>query len=173
MEIWKPVVGYEGHYEVSNLGRVRSVPKVLSPWTNNSEYQYVTLKVAGINDGKKRNRSVHSLVAEAFVENPEGLREVNHKNEIKDDNRSDNLEWATRQYNCNYGERTEKFRETHRRNGKMNKAVIQRTMDGEFIARHRSMKDAAEAIGGTASCISNVIAGRNSHHMNFKWEYDA
>lgn len=109
-EIWKDVNGWEGLYQVSNLGRVRSVPhydwmnrpykgKVLTPVRNGNGY----LRVNMTNGKIRRLSDVHRLVASAFIPNPNGYPEVNHKDEDKDNNHVDNLEWCTEKYNTNYG----------------------------------------------------------------------
>ena len=98
-EIWQPIIGYENEYEVSNLGRIKSLlfnkEKILKTRRNCKGYELVNLRGT--------TYRVHTLVAKAFVENPFGFTEVNHKNEIKYDNRAINLEWCNRKYNCNYG----------------------------------------------------------------------
>lgn len=118
-EIWKDIEGYEGLYQVSNLGRVKSLDRkeyfyrgdtpverirkgcILSP-SSSCGYLHVNL-----HDGKKRKmKLIHRLVAQAFIPNPDILPEVNHKNELKTDNSVSNLEWCTAKYNSNYGTRT-------------------------------------------------------------------
>ena len=109
-EIWKPVVGYEKYYEVSNLGRVRSLDRVMTSTTGkqfvkkgrvlrqtknkSNGYFMLSFRV----EGNTKTFTVHRLVATAFVENPNGLGVVNHKNEVKSDNRPENLEWCTKYY---------------------------------------------------------------------------
>lgn len=114
MEEWRDVVGYEGYYEVSDMGRVRSVgrwvktacgirfkkPHIMKPCVH-PKTGYLTICLA--RDGAKENKTVHKLVALAFVENPHCYPQINHKNEVKSDNRADNLEWTTAKENTNYG----------------------------------------------------------------------
>ncbi len=117
-EIWKDIEGYEGKYQVSSLGRVRRLAytfKRRNRWgvcdnvisagmmslRNVKGYLSVQLR----DETKRKHHQVHRLVAAAFIPNPDGLPEVNHKNEDKTDNRVENLEWCTRKYNTNYGTR--------------------------------------------------------------------
>ena len=108
-EEWKPVDGFED-YEVSNLGNVKSlnyhrtgVEKVLKPGTYRGY-----LRVCLCRNGKHKWLYVHRLVASAFLPNPEGLPEVNHKDEDKTNNIVNNIEWCSRSYNTNYGSRNER-----------------------------------------------------------------
>ena len=113
-EIWRPIEGYEGLYEVSNTGRVRSLDmyvkcgygsyrlrkgKVLSPVIKDNGY----LQVGLYYNGKYKMFLVHRLVAQAFIENFDNLPEVNHLDEDKSNNSVDNLEWCDRSYNLKYG----------------------------------------------------------------------
>lgn len=100
-EIWKQIEGYEGRYLVSSLGNVYSLKrnKLMKPKLN--KYGYYCIRLF---DGeRKHDWTVHRLVASAFISNPENLPVVNHKNEIKQDNRVENLEWCSVKYNSNYG----------------------------------------------------------------------
>ena len=114
-EIWRPVVGYEGLYEVSSYGRVRSLDrydrrnqfrkgKLLKNRDNGNGYLICILSKNGI----VKNKYIHRLVLEAFIPNPDNLSEVNHKDEDKTNNNVDNLEWCDRKYNCNYGSKIER-----------------------------------------------------------------
>lgn len=111
-EIWRPVVGYEGLYEVSNTGLIRSLDrfvgnrnrikgKILSIQIEKGGYCSVALSKYG----KMKRYKIHRLVAQAFIPNPEGLPQVNHKDEDKTNNSVDNLEWCSSKYNINYGSR--------------------------------------------------------------------
>lgn len=123
IEIWKSIPGYEGLYEVSNTGQIRSLDmyvkvgfgayrlqkgKVLSPAKDKYGYLVVSLTY----NGKHKTIKVHRLVAQAFIENPDNLPEVNHKDEDKTNNIVENLEWCNHKYNMNYGTRTIRRRET-------------------------------------------------------------
>ena len=182
-EIWKDIEGYEGIYQVSNLGRVRSldreVPnynaagyvgtkilrgKILKPCKMaNSGYMEVHLK----SNGQGKHGRIHRLVAEAFIPNPDNLPEINHKDEDKTNNRADNLEWCDRQYNINYG--TGKWRRK-----KFNaRPVEQLTTDGKVIARYDNASQAARAVGCDPSTINAVC--RVKPHCNtakgYRWKY--
>lgn len=128
MEEWKNVIGYEGLYEVSNTGQVRSLDryvkysngrihlhkgKVLSSGKDKYGYLAVCLSC----NGKQKIIKIHRLVAEAFIPNPNNLPQVNHKDEVKTNNRVDNLEWCDHKYNVNYGHRTENAINTRVKNG--------------------------------------------------------
>ena len=118
-EVWKDVAGYEGYYKVSNKGNVFSVGRrgadgrkyggtTLKPAHNGRGYFYVAL----YKNGTSERKSVHRIVAEAFIPNPNGFSEVNHKDEIKTNNYVENLEWCTRKYNVNYGTAIERATQT-------------------------------------------------------------
>ena len=185
-EIWKIIPGTYEKYSVSNLGRVRRnehytdvrpdnyhfnwrkhhyKEKVLKPYTNSDGYKVVTLQMSG---GWNMVRRVHTLVAEAFVPNPENKPCVNHKNEIRDDNRADNLEWCTVEYNNRYGTRTEKIRKSS------GKRVAQYDLQGNLIKIWNSISEAMRSFGCNGnSGISRVcrgVAGRKTY-KGFVWKY--
>lgn len=107
MEIWKDVVGYEGLYQISNLGRVKSVRQnKLMSLKRCQGYLRVGLRHRG---KEQRSYFVHRLVAEAFIPNPHNYPQINHKDECRTNNNVENLEWCTAKYNCNYGTHTLKM----------------------------------------------------------------
>ena len=115
MEEWKEIPGYEGLYEVSNMGNVRNVRRntLLRLTKTNKGYIQVGLSKNGILTVLK----VHRLVAQAFLPNPDNLPMINHKDEDKTNNRVENLEWCDHKYNMNYGTRNIRAKETAIKNG--------------------------------------------------------
>lgn len=115
MEEWRAVPGYEGLYEVSNMGNVRNVRRntLLKLSKNNNEY----IRVCLCKNCIRTLLSVHRLVAQAFIPNPNNLPQVNHKDEDKTNNNVDNLEWCTAKYNINYGTARIRAKETNIKNG--------------------------------------------------------
>ena len=110
-EIWKNIEGYEGKYQVSNLGQVKSMigqEKVLHPKKHRNGHLQIGLH----KDKKRKTMYIHRLVAQAFIPNPDNLPGVNHKDENPNNNNVDNLEWCTQKYNCNYGTRVDRIMET-------------------------------------------------------------
>ena len=126
MEKWKSVVGYEGLYEVSNIGRVKNsqTEHVLSPGVSQG-YYYVAL----YKDRERKNKQVHRLVAEAFIENPNNYPLINHKDENRKNNVVENIEWCTYLYNNTYNGLSEKRSERQRGRPAWNKG---KTMSESF-----------------------------------------
>lgn len=149
-EIWKDVKGYEGKYQVSNMGRVKSLlgdtPTILAPQMQNAGYLYVLL----YNNGFPECKLVHRLVCEAFLPNPDNLPQVNHKNEIKTDNRLENLEYCTAAYNSNYGSKPQKMRMAKIRK------IIGIKNETEVIAWD-SMEECCEALQTYHNKISDIL----------------
>ena len=146
-EQWRPVVGYEGLYEVSSYGNVRSIKRdiILKPRDNG-----VYLRVNLYKNGKLKGCSVHRLVAEAFIPNPENLETVNHIDEDKTNNHVYNLEWMTRKENV--------------RHSKCKKVLCIET--GEV---YDSMTEAVENTGIAQSSISTCCNGKLKHAGGFHW----
>ena len=167
-EIWKDIKGWEGAYQVSNLGRVKSLPrwhdaihpyiskeKILKPRTSGAQREY--LAVILHNNGVRKQIKVHRLVAEAFIPNPNGYLEINHKDENKGNNRVDNLEWCTRYYNVNYGSRIQKQSE------KLSIPVYMLNDKHEILMEFKNMDLAAKYVNIDPSNISRGCSmGRRS-----------
>lgn len=115
VEEWRDIPGYEGLYQVSSLGRVKSLHfnkwKIISQRIRGKGYYAVTL----CKNKSQKDFYVHRLVAEAFIPNPNNLPQVNHKSEVKMDNFVDNLEWCDNLYNINFGTRTERSADGHKK----------------------------------------------------------
>jgi len=177
MEEWRDIAGYEGMYQVSNLGRVRSLDRfvecsnsrrfykgrILSAEMDDKGYIRVLLSVAG----KRRSCMVHRLVATAFLDNSENLPEVNHKDENPANNALDNLEWCTKQYNLEYGTGRTRSIQSHK------VSVLQYNMAGELIAEFGGVNEAAIAIGkpNDATAITKCCKGKNKTAHGFIWKY--
>lgn len=109
MEIWKDIAGYEGLYQVSNLGRVKSRNGILHPNTNTYGYKHITLSKNNI----QKTAIIHKLVADAFIPNPSGKPQINHKDGNKENNTANNLEWVTQGENNRHAIKT-KLRKSKR-----------------------------------------------------------
>lgn len=139
-EIWKDIKGYEGLYQISNIGRVKSHPrikgciyhkeKILSPHDNGNGYLCVDL-YGGNNN--RRKYYIHRLVAEMFIQNPNDYPIVNHKDENRKNNIVANLEWCTYKYNLNYGNVRYKMSKAHR--GKPKPLPTIMVVDGKEYTR--------------------------------------
>ena len=163
-EEWKAIPGYEGLYEVSNFGNVKSLcagrwhyTTMRKPVPDVEGYLTVNLK----KDGKYKNFKIHRLVAGAFLDNPNNYPEVNHKDENKANNKVINLEWCTRKYNQTYNDHQKVYY----------KPVIQLSIDGDEIKRYESIKSASKATGIAPSCISGVLSGRRFQTGGYRWQY--
>lgn len=171
-EIWKDIKGYEGLYQVSNLGRVKSLgnnktkkEKIMKPSVNKSGYLLICLS----KNGYIKNYFLHRLVAQAFIQNPNNLAQVNHKNEIKDDNRPENLEWCDQKYNNNYGTRLERVAEKTT-NGKKSKPVLKiDPISNEIVAEFPSIMEVQRQLGLTH--ISECCNGKRNTAGGFIWRY--
>ncbi|WP_195921980.1 NUMOD4 domain-containing protein [Lactobacillus crispatus] len=165
IEIWKDIKGYESLYQVSNLGRIKSLPRsttigrIRKLRTNHSGYLYFS----AWKNGKVKMLSVHRLVAQAFIPNPEELPQVNHKDENKKNNKVSNLEWCTAKYNTNYG--TGKKRASI----KESLSVICIDLQGNEIKIFDSITEAKRQTG--ANNISAVCKGKLKTSGGFRWKY--
>lgn len=165
LEKWVDIVGYEGLYSVSNLGRIarhlNGDTRILRPCTNSTGYSIVNL----CQNGFTKSFRVHRLVAKHFIPNPYGLPEINHKDEDKSNNCATNLEWCTKSYNATYGTRI--FRIC----AKISKPILQYSKTGEFISSHPSISHASRALGLSASNIVQCCKGHLPSIGGFIWRY--
>lgn len=160
-EIWCPIKGFEGLYEVSDKGRVRSLKfgkeRILKPMRGNCGYLQVDL----CKNGEHNMCYVHRIVAQAFIPNPDNLPQVNHIDEVKTHNSVMNLEWCDSKYNNNYGTRNERC----------SKPVLQFTKDGEFVREWNSATDVQRSLGYSKCNISSCCTGRYKSAHNFIWKF--
>ena len=176
-EIWKDIKGYDGLYQVSNLGNVRSVDRIVlrngiqvprkGKILNQIKFgDYLTVHLS--KNGIKKHHRIHRLVADAFLPNPDNLTQVNHKDEDKTNNRASNLEWCTAEYNVNYGTGIER-RVAIRRNNKLSRKVYQYTLDGEFIREWPSIKEISRTTGYSYGYLIQVLSGKYKSAYGYKW----
>lgn len=171
-EEWKPIEGYEGLYEISNYGRVKSFHyckkqksnyRILVPVKQKTGYFTVNL----YKNRKAKVSFVHRLVAQTFVPNPENLNVVNHKDENMENNYFENLEWCTHKYNLSYGTTRKRIAD------KNSKPILQFDTSGNFIKEWPSMSRAAESFGyvPAKSHIIDCLKGRHATAHGFIWKY--
>lgn len=153
-EIFKDIKNYEDLYEVSDTGLVRNKVsgKILKPGRNSRGYLLVNL----YKDGICKSKSIHRLVAETFIPNPNHYPQVNHIDENKTNNNVDNLEWCTRQYNIDYSQ---------------SKPVCQYALDGRLLNTYKSVCEASRQTGISQGDISNCCLGRYKSAGGFIWKF--
>ena len=166
MEHWKAIAGYEGLYEVSDMGRVKSLwygkDRILKPGKSGMGY----LKVGLCKDGNLKQLLVHRLVAEAFIPNPNNLETVNHKDEDKTNNEISNLEWMSMKDNINYGTHNKRVAESLSKQVKMfDKST------GELLATFYSTREAERVTGIAQSNIRSCCNGKRKSAGGYIWRY--
>lgn len=174
-EVWVPVVGYIGLYEVSSFGRIKTfnfaghngVTKILNPFKNKKGYLQIRLFKNKIG----KCYMVHRLVATAFLPNWFNEPQVNHRDENKQNNHVDNLEWCDNRYNINYGTAIKRSSEK-KINGKCSKKVLQYDLEGNFIAEYPSLHEISRLYGYSFSDIAACCRGYRSKSVyGFVWKY--
>ena len=191
MEEWRPVVGYEGLYEVSNMGRVKSLERTARCGLNGGCYRTVPERILKLNkdsngylqvnlckDGKRKNCLVHGIVAQAFLENPMGYTEVNHIDEDKTNNCMDNLEWCSRSYNLTYNDRAKKVgkkfrgrKQTEEQIKKKSKPVFSVNKESGLIMWWKSASEAGRVLDISQSDITQCCKGKYKSMGGFYWYY--
>lgn len=172
MEVWKDIVGYEGSYQVSNLGNVKSLDRkdCINRFRKGKECKKIPTKdgyykVGLSKNGNEKRFFVHRLVAMHFVNNPNNLECVNHKDENKTNNIADNLEWCTRAYNNNYGTRNKRIGEY----SSVKTAMID-IATNDVLMIFNSAKEASKYVNGDESSICKVRNGRRKSAYGYRWE---
>lgn len=176
MEIWRDIEGFEGLYQVSDLGRVKSLErnivkgrgglyKIEEKILKSSKDKNGYLKVHLYKEGKQKTYLVHRLVASTFLDNPDSLPEVNHKDENPQNNCVENLEYCNSKYNSNYGSRNERVVKS------LSKPILQFAKDGKFIKKWDSATQVERELNLNQSHISYCCKGKLKSAYGYKWKY--
>ena len=192
VEEWKDIVGFEGRYQISSFGRVKSLERTNFYLSTNQTgiefqsakhcsetilktflsrgYEHISLKKGS----KSKTYSIHRLVAEHFIPNPNNYPVINHKDENKFNNRVDNLEWCTQRYNSNYGTRNKRIAEKLKDNPLFYIPVLCYDLNNNFVKRYESAVEASKDLGirqsGITACC-RLYYGRTSSG-GYKWKYE-
>lgn len=197
-EVWREISGYEGYYEISNLGKVRSVDRLdcSKHLRKGKEIKLKTdkdgYKVVCLCRGNRKYYKVHRLVAMTFIPNPLDFPQVNHKNELKYDNSADNLEWCSTKYNSNYGTRNKKISRSKigkpqiynqkennyfygkhffGKNNPKSKKVIQLSLEDQYIKEYDCINTAGRETGIHPAGISMCCRGVRNTTGGYKWKF--
>lgn len=174
-EIWKDIKGYEGLYQVSSFGNVKSKRKVLSKRVTNSGY----ISIGLWKKGKRKEKLAHRLVAEAFINNPNKLPIINHIDENKINNNVKNLEWCSHSYNTNVYTKNhiEEIKEKASRcklntkYGNTYKNILQSTLDGGKIKIWANSITIKKILGFDNSAILKCCRGKRKTAYGYKWQF--
>ena len=183
IEIWKDIKGYEGFYQVSNLGRIKSLErdkflpdgtfhshleeKILVPNLDGAGYPNVSL----CKNGKSKTMNVHRLVAMAFLPNPENKPQVNHKDEVKTNNVVENLEWCDASFNINYGTRNERSVQNRRSYKLGNHPNAKPVFCVELNKKFDCITSAGEELGIDRRYVGKACIGKTKTAGGFHWKY--
>lgn len=177
-EIWKPVKNYEGYYQISNLGNIRSIERITTSKNNvNRRYKSRQLKTS-LNENRyvvvvvrvnnvHYNFKIHRLVAESFIPNPDNKATVNHIDGNKQNNNVLNLEWSTHSENIKHA-----FKNNLNNNENQYKPVLQYSKQGEFIHRFNSISEAKKVLKITGGHIGEVCKGSMKTAYGFIWKFE-
>jgi hypothetical protein len=189
-EVWLDIQGYEGVYQISCYGRIKSLPrtkrrgsfvypaKIIKLYLGKApknDYYIVVLQ----KDGAKSTKRVCRLVASAFIDNPSNLPQVNHIDEDTHNDTVWNLEWCTAKYNCNYGEHPKKISKAAKERARNGECfgrkqyikvtpILQYDLDGNFIREFESVQEAREQY---SSRVQDCLSGKTTQASGFQWKY--
>lgn len=172
-EIWKDIKGYERLYEISNKGNVKSLNKKIQRSNDRiqtfkerklkpglSKNGYLTVQL--FKNKKGKTKYIHKLVAEAFIPNLDNYPIINHKDENKQNNYVDNLEWCTYSYNNSYNDKMKNLR----------KKVLQYNKNNKFIKKWDGLINIQKELGINRNNITSVCKGKRKHAGGYIWKYE-
>ena len=172
VEIWKDILGYEGIYQVSNLGNVRClvfrnnrycINKIFNKKLAHDKKGYVRTTLT--NNGVTKYFLVHRLVAQAFLDNPNNLPLVNHKDENPTNNNVNNLEWCTAKYNFEYSNVAKRLAKYKK------KKINQYDLSGNFIKQWECMQDIQRYLNISKQCILYACKNKTKNTKGYIWRY--
>ena len=174
LEVWKDISGYENRYQISNLGRVKSlsyggrtgIEKIMKPSVDTKGYNFVELR--------NKKIKVHRLVALAFIPNPDNKECVDHINGIRNDNRVDNLRWCTNKENCNFplAKKNRAQSKIGKLNTKISRPILQINKDtGDIIKEYPSIMEAERQLGIANTNISACCRDKAKSAGGYIWKY--
>lgn len=177
-EIWRDIDGYEGLYQVSNKGRIKSLQRIVSHGKSgsfsvkerilSSADKGLGYMVVGLSkNGRKKTWRVHRLVAKAFIPNPNNYDLINHKDKNPSNNAVENLEWCDYQYNNTYADHKEVSSKAQ------SKLVMQFTMKGDFVARYYGAVEAEKETGVCRTCINACCRGDLQSSGGYRWKLES
>lgn len=184
IEIWRDIKGFEGYYQISNLGNIKGLDRKVKSSKSKSgfrlvkskpiathidKYGYVSVRLR--KEGKTKAFTIHRLVAIAFIPNPNNYPSINHIDENKLNNNVQNLEWCTVRYNNLYNNRQKKINKKLQLTNKNSKAVLQYTLNGKLLKEFISIKDAARKTGINRKSISDCCRGILKIGNGFVWKF--
>ena len=182
-EVWKDIPDYEGLYQVSNLGRIKSLKRKVHAGRNRIRWQYERIlsnnktngngyKVVSLNKNSRgKNKYIHRLVAESFIPNPNNYKYINHKDENKANNKVDNLEWCTAEYNNTYNNKHIRALETRMKKHIGCRKILQLNENEEIIKEYFSISQASKEMKVSNQAISDCLRGIQKHSAGYKWKY--
>lgn len=187
-EIWKDIDGYEGYYQISNIGRVKSLARESKSKAVSTQIRAEKVMKNGITiwgypkivlqlNGKTKTISIHRLVAKHFVSTIDGKNVVNHIDGNKTNNVFTNLEWVTigenQKHAYDIGLRVAPFKGKFGKNHNTSKPILKISIDGDIVARYECTREAEEELGFyTNSKISDCANGKRKTAYGFKWKYE-
>lgn len=184
-EIWKSVVGYEGLYEVSNFGRVKSLERKINKLWNGKEITLINkgriknicvdsdgyCVVGFCVNGKSKTLKLHRIISHSFIPNPDNKPQVNHKDGIKTNNSIENLEWCTNKENIRHSfDKLNKYEKGYKIGNLNPVPVLQYTVDGKFVKEYKTRAEAARVIGKNQSDICKSVKSETKTVGGFRWK---